>query len=224
MRNFIKSLLGLHNGGMIKADSRPGIDKDSFPLMPRDHGLTYPTHTFGQLTAEKISADAREIVRKMIADTKPVDDDMLAGLAEMADELSADSQFTAMFLTSLSKRVHDGNVASGWWTDMTTGQDVRAWPKHILDMWISSKLMLIVTEIAEAMEGHRKNLNDDKLPHRPMIRVELADALIRILDMAGGFDEVQHPFGDVVQEKREYNDHRADHKIENRLKEGGKSI
>ena len=37
--------------------------------------------------------------------------------------------------------------------------------------------MLIVSEIAEAMEGERKDLMDDKLPHRKMAEVELADAL-----------------------------------------------
>lgn len=40
---------------------------------------------------------------------------------------------------------------------------------------------------AEAMEGERKGLMDDHLPHRPMAEVELADALIRLFDYAGGF-------------------------------------
>ena len=39
---------------------------------------------------------------------------------------------------------------------------------------------------AEAMECHRKSLADDKLPHRPMEEVEMADALIRILDYCAG--------------------------------------
>jgi hypothetical protein len=38
-------------------------------------------------------------------------------------------------------------------------------------------LMLMVSEIAEAMEGERKDLMDDKLPYRKMAEVELADAL-----------------------------------------------
>ncbi|XUM19805.1 hypothetical protein ACRAVF_19255 [Bradyrhizobium oligotrophicum S58] len=38
--------------------------------------------------------------------------------------------------------------------------------------------MLIVSEIAEAMEGERKSLMDDHLPHRKMVEVELADTLI----------------------------------------------
>lgn len=80
-------------------------------------------------------------------------------------------------------------------------------------------LMLIVSEIAEAMEGHRKGLNDDHLPHRKMIEVELADAMIRICDLAGreGLD-----LGGALVEKLKYNQQRADHKPENRNKDGGK--
>jgi len=51
---------------------------------------------------------------------------------------------------------------------------------------VPERLMLIVSEIAEAMEGHRKGLMDDKLPTRPMLEVELADAVIRIFDLGGG--------------------------------------
>lgn len=81
--------------------------------------------------------------------------------------------------------------------------------------------MLIVSEIAEAMEGHRKGLMDDKLPHRKMIEVELADAVIRICDLCGalGLD-----LQGAIEEKLAYNKERPDHKIENRLKPGGKSF
>jgi hypothetical protein len=80
--------------------------------------------------------------------------------------------------------------------------------------------MLIVSEVSEAMEGHRKNLMDDKLPHRPMVEVELADAVIRIFDLAGakGYD-----VAGAIVEKLAYNAQRADHKPENRLAEGGKA-
>jgi NTP pyrophosphatase (non-canonical NTP hydrolase) len=80
--------------------------------------------------------------------------------------------------------------------------------------------MLIVSEVAEAMEGHRKDLMDDKLPHRKMIEVELADTMIRIFDLAGakGYD-----LGGAINDKMAYNAQRADHKIENRLKPGGKA-
>ena len=110
---------------------------------------------------------------------------------------------------------------AGWWTDLETGEDVRNWPKKHFDNWISAKLMLIVTEVAEAMEGHRKGLKDDKLPHRGMLEVELADAVIRIMDLAGGLN--MDVTGAIV-EKLAYNMSREDHKIENRKAAGGKSV
>ena len=44
---------------------------------------------------------------------------------------------------------------------------------------------MISTEVAEATEGVRKFLMDTKLTHYPMEVVELADVLIRILDLGG---------------------------------------
>lgn len=86
---------------------------------------------------------------------------------------------------------------------------------------IGTMLMLIVSEISEAMGGYRKRLMDDHLPKRPMIEVELADAVIRIGDLAGklGLD-----LGGAIVEKLEYNRTRIDHKRENRAKEGGKQF
>ena len=80
-------------------------------------------------------------------------------------------------------------------------------------------LCLIHSEISEAMEGERKDLNDDKLPHRKMAEVELADTLIRIFDYAGahGYD-----LEGAYQEKRAYNKQRADHKREARDAANGK--
>lgn len=43
---------------------------------------------------------------------------------------------------------------------------------------------------------------DDKIPHRSMLEVELADALIRICDMAGGLGL---DLEGAVLEKLEYN-------------------
>lgn len=111
--------------------------------------------------------------------------------------------------------------SAGWWKDTETGQDVRSWPEKFLKLWISSKLMLAVTEVAEAMEGHRKNLKDDKLPHRSMLEVELADTIIRCFDLAGGLGL---DLGGAIAEKMAYNAVRPDHKLENRMKENGKSI
>lgn len=121
-------------------------------------------------------------------------------------------------ITALADRIHADNVAAGWWTDLKTGEDLHG-KRNIPEM-----LMLIVSEIAEGMEGHRKKLMDDKLPHRPMLRVELIDAVIRILDLLGSQDNDIHPAGTIFQEKRAYNAQRADHKPEARLAAGGKAF
>ena len=46
-------------------------------------------------------------------------------------------------------------------------------------------LALVHSEISETLDGRRKGLMDDHLPDCPMIEVELADAVIRIADLAG---------------------------------------
>ena len=65
----------------------------------------------------------------------------------------------------------------------------------------------------------RSGLPDDKLPHRAMFEVELADAVIRILDLAGG---LELDLGGAIMEKLAYNQKRADHTREGRLAAGGK--
>ena len=57
-----------------------------------------------------------------------------------------------------------------------------------MDRCIYRTLQLVNTEISEATEGERKNLMDDHLPHRKMGEVELADALIRLLDLGGRYE------------------------------------
>ena len=125
--------------------------------------------------------------------------------------------FPSRFVGCISKlqdRIHAGNVARGWWTDLKTGKPVEKTCDHFL-----AKLALVHSEVSEALEGHRKGLMDDHLPHRPMDEVELADAIIRILDLAGGYGlDIEG----AIEEKLEYNAKRADHKIINRKKEGGK--
>ena len=118
-------------------------------------------------------------------------------------------------LRHLQFTIYHGNVAAGWWHNISTGVPH---PKGDVTL-ILSKLALVHSEVSEAVEGVRKGLMDDKLPHRPMAEVELADAIIRAFDLAG--HEGWNLSGAII-EKLYYNDQRADHKIENRLAEGGK--
>lgn len=112
-------------------------------------------------------------------------------------------------LNGLAVECHEENAR--WWHDLRTGER--------LDRNKGELLMLIVSEIAEAMEGERKSLVDTHLPHRSMAEVELADALIRIFDYAGAFG---YDLDGTVADKREYNRHRLDHTASHRQAAGGK--
>ena len=109
---------------------------------------------------------------------------------------------------------HDQAKKAGWWNDIKTGEDLRG-KRNVGEL-----LCLVHSEISEAMEGHRKGLMDTHLPHRPMFEVELADALIRIFDIAGAMNL---DLAGALVDKLEYNETRADHKPENRAKDGGKA-
>lgn len=191
---------------------------------------------------------------------------------------------TSADVLRLATEIHADNVAAGWWSDPTTGERIN---RNVGEM-----LMLSVSEICEAVEGLTGRLMDDKLPHREMIEVELADFLIRQLDLIGGLGiaeataeaferaggqnlvSVYSGFGspeqyllkiicfqsaamehhrkgrlqqmaeplvmamhgalildhvldldviDAIAEKREFNRHREDHKVENRRAAGGKA-
>lgn len=102
---------------------------------------------------------------------------------------------------------------AGWWTDLETGEE-RKKP-------VPEALMLIVTEVSEAMEGWRKGLASDKIEGFTALEEELADALIRICDFAGGYEL---RLAEAVAAKLRYNATRADHKPENRRKTGGKRV
>lgn len=111
---------------------------------------------------------------------------------------------------------HTLAARSGWWTDPKTNAKIQ--PDAT---WVLAKLALVHSEVSEATEGARKDVMDDHLPHRKMLEVELADAAIRILDLAGGLGL---DVAGAMVEKLAYNQRRADHKLENRNKAGGKSI
>lgn len=117
---------------------------------------------------------------------------------------------------------HHASETAGWWRNY--GVDLRELCRKADSMLgkalVAQKLMLIVSEVSEAMEGHRKGLQDDKLPHRPMLEVELADAVIRICDLAGALNL---DLGGAIAEKLAFNAVRPDHKPEARQAAGGKA-
>lgn len=122
----------------------------------------------------------------------------------------------AQTLPFLIERIFKQNSAAGWHSDPVTGEYL--WPD---DGWWAKQVNLIHSEISEAVEGRRKGLMDDHLPHRKMEEVEMADAVIRILHLAGRFE---YDLAGAIEEKLQYNAKRADHKPENRAAAGGKKF
>lgn len=76
-----------------------------------------------------------------------------------------------MNYNEMAQKIYAQNKAVGWWDDP--------------DRCLFECLQLVSTEVAEATEAERKDLMDDHLPHRKGGEVELADALIRVLDLGG---------------------------------------
>lgn len=117
----------------------------------------------------------------------------------------------AEFIQEAQNFCHGIAWECGWWHDPHTG--------NRLDRNKGELICLMHSELSEAMEGARKGLMDDHLPHRKMEEVELADTIIRILDYAGGHGL---DVGGALVEKLKFNVSRSDHKPSERVKEGGK--
>lgn len=108
------------------------------------------------------------------------------GLEDNSDQLKMGG------IGQLQEAIYKITESKGFWED---GQNRN----------VGETLALIHSEISEALEAHRKNEVDDKLPHRNGVEVELADAVIRILDFAHGFG---YDIEGAIEEKMEFNSKR----------------
>lgn len=139
-------------------------------------------------------------------------------------------QSLAIYTNHLRDACHAAAYNAGWWHGPhPLGQDDA--PYNYRDIvrsenrfgkaLVAEKLDLCHSELSEALEGLRKNKEDDHLPHHKSITVELVDTLIRVFDLAGALNL---PLGEALREKMAYNAQRADHKPEARSAEGGKAF
>lgn len=111
-----------------------------------------------------------------------------------------------MTINELVKRSHTNAVMKGFWGQPDSPDD------PLPPVNIGEKLMLIVSEVAEAMEEHRSGM-----PLNGMVvmasgkpegfLVELADAVIRIADLAGYACE-DLTFEQIILQKMDYNEGR----------------
>ena len=77
---------------------------------------------------------------------------------------------------------------------------------HAMDRSVAEALCLIHSEISEALESIRgDNPESTQCPGRSNFSVELADAVIRIFDLAG---VMEIPIGEVIIEKMLFNNNR----------------
>lgn len=109
---------------------------------------------------------------------------------------------------------HLAALRGGWWTNVD-------WSNPYVQ---ATKVGLIAGEAHEAIEGIRKDCQDDHLPQYKAVYTELIDVLVRDGDTLGRYmqDDSELDPGQILVDKMRYNAQRQDHNPENRKKVGGK--
>ena len=125
-------------------------------------------------------------------------------------------------MNTLAQRCYEANLTGGWHHDLNTNEYID------FDKSFWEKISLVHSECSEAVEHFRKGgvtRPDDKLVDESGVRTEICDAIIRLAGMLGQMDndyQENGRSGYVLSKKMQFNANRADHKVENRRKDGGK--
>lgn len=131
-------------------------------------------------------------------------------------EIFGDGRFSGQIThgcMSMTVACHGLAKRAGWWNDPVTGEPVERNDGELI--------ALMHSELSEALEALRKDRNDDHLPHRKGVEVELADVLVRIFDYAGAR---KLDLAGAMIEKLAYNARRADHTPAARAQADGKKF
>lgn len=126
-------------------------------------------------------------------------------------EMTPDELLALQGLRAAQALAHKTATDAGWYRNPETGE--------VIKRNFGEVVALMHSELSEALEADRKDLMDDKLPHRKGVEVEFADCIIRILDTA---EELGLDVPGAIIEKNRYNKERADHKLANRAAGGKK--
>ena len=93
----------------------------------------------------------------------------------------------------LAEQIHKNAVEKGFWD------------KTVDPIFVAKQMMMIVSEVSEAMEALRKDMDPDHISD------EFADIIIRTLDLYAGIAEagyVKKSLDYAIKEKMERNTHR----------------
>lgn len=104
------------------------------------------------------------------------------------DNMENSKQSFVESFEAFSKEMYDNNVNKGFWPENRN---------------IGEALALVHSEISEALEGLRQgNPADDKIPQHSCMAAELADAIIRIMDISQG---LKLNVGQAIVDKHNFN-------------------